>query len=210
MEKAARRLRIMEGDITRQAVDVVVNAANEGLLGGGGVDGAIHRAAGPELLAVCRPLGGCPTGEAKVTPGFRLPARYVIHTVGPVWRGGMHGEARLLASAYRRSLEEAVGVKARVVAFPAISTGVYGYPAREAAHIAVATVLDFLRDHPEPDEVRHLSDGAESRPSWMEPELPLRSTRLAVTVPRLMSPERTAIRRSFWESASALTSADVA
>ena len=154
IEKAARRLRIMEGDITRQAVDVVVNAANEGLLGGGGVDGAIHRAAGPELLAVCRPLGGCPTGEAKVTPGFRLPARYVIHTVGPVWRGGMHGEARLLASAYRRSLEEAVGVKARVVAFPAISTGVYGYPAREAAHIAVATVLDFLRDHPEPDEVR--------------------------------------------------------
>ena len=154
MEKAARRLRIMEGDITRQAVDVVVNAANEGLLGGGGVDGAIHRAAGPELLAVCRPLGGCPTGEAKVTPGFRLPARYVIHTVGPVWRGGMHGEARLLASAYRRSLEEAVGVKARVVAFPAISTGVYGYPAREAAHIAVATVLDFLRDHPEPDEVQ--------------------------------------------------------
>lgn len=154
MEKAAQRLRIMEGDITRQAVDAVVNAANEGLLGGGGVDGAIHRAAGPELLAACRPLGGCPTGEAKVTPGFRLPARYVIHTVGPVWRGGMHGEARLLASAYRRSLEEAVGVKARVVAFPAISTGVYGYPAREAAHIAVATVLDFLRDHPEPDEVR--------------------------------------------------------
>lgn len=154
MEKAARRLRIMEGDITRQAVDVVVNAANEGLLGGGGVDGDIHRAAGPELLAVCRPLDGCPTGEAKVTPGFRLPARYVIHTVGPVWRGGTHGEARLLASAYRRSLEEAVAVKARVVAFPAISTGVYGYPAREAAHIAVATVLDFLRDHPEPDEVR--------------------------------------------------------
>ncbi len=154
MEKAAQRLRIMEGDITRQAVDAVVNAANEGLLGGGGVDGAIHRAAGPELLAACRPLGGCPTGEAKVTPGFRLPARYVIHTVGPVWRGGRHGEARLLASAYRRSLEEAVGVKARVVAFPAISTGLYGYPAREAAHISVGTVLDFLSDHPEPDEVR--------------------------------------------------------
>lgn len=168
MENAAQRLRIVEGDITRQAVDAVVNAANEGLLGGGGVDGAIHRAAGPELLAACRPLGGCPTGEAKVTPGFRLPARYVIHTVGPVWRGGTHGEARLLASAYRRSLEEAAAVKARVVAIPAISTGVYGYPAQEAAHIAVGMVLDFLRDHPELGEVRLVCFSRASRTAHEE------------------------------------------
>ncbi len=144
---------VVEGDITEQEVDAIVNAANTSLLGGGGVDGAIHRAAGPELLAECRTLHGCPTGEAKVTPGYRLPARWVIHTVGPVWRGGHDFEDELLASCYRRSLEVAVQNGVRSVAFPAISTGVYGFPLERATRIAAREVRAFLKKNPALEKV---------------------------------------------------------
>ena len=138
------RIEVVEADITRLAVDAIVNAANSSLLGGGGVDGAIHRAAGPELLAECRTLGGCPTGEARITRGYRLPARWVIHTVGPVWRGGVHQEDELLANCYRSSLALAAQHDIRTIAFPAISTGIYGFPLDRASRIALAEAARFL------------------------------------------------------------------
>jgi len=154
---------VVAGDITKLAVDAIVNAANSSLLGGGGVDGAIHRAAGPELLAACRLLGGCKTGDAKITPGFRLPAKYVIHTVGPVWRGGTKGEPELLASCYRRSIELAIENGLRTIAFPAISCGIYGYPIDAAADIAIGETKRLLANGDDLDRVLFVAFGDDVR-----------------------------------------------
>jgi O-acetyl-ADP-ribose deacetylase (regulator of RNase III) len=161
-EQTGNRISLITGDITRQPVDAIVNAANPSLLGGGGVDGAIHRAAGPALLEECRKLNGCRTGEAKITSGYHLPARFVIHTVGPVWRDGKSGEDDRLAACYRNSLAlaELSGVKS--IAFPAISTGMYGFPFRRAAHIAVRTVREYLSTHPYVENVVFVCHGEEA------------------------------------------------
>jgi len=162
------RIEIVQGDITQQAVDAIINAANTSLLGGGGVDGAIHRAAGPQLLDECRTLGGCATGKAKITGGYCLPAKYVIHTVGPVWRGGGAGEADLLASCYRSSLELAEKHGCRIVAFPAISCGVFGYPLLEAARVSFSAVREFMAIHATPDHFRWVMFDPAAYEAWVK------------------------------------------
>ena len=160
------RIEVILGDITRQSVDAIVNAANCSLLGGGGVDGAIHRAAGPELLAECRTLHGCETGKAKITRGYRLPAKYVIHTPGPVWRGGTHREDELLASCYRSCLALADENGCKTVDFPSISTGVYAFPVERAAGIAIRTIGAFLADHPAIERVRMVCFDSRTRAAY--------------------------------------------
>ena len=155
-------IEVVQGDITKETVDAIVNAANESLLGGGGVDGAIHRAGGAAILAACRKLGGCPTGDAKITTAGEMPANYVIHTVGPVYRDGQHGEPSLLASCYRRSLEVALENGVASIAFPAISCGVYGYPIPAAAEISLETVKTFLEEHTAIAHVRFVLFGADT------------------------------------------------
>ena len=153
---------VLMGDITRERVDAIVNAANSSLRGGGGVDGAIHWVAGPELLQACLAIGGCPPGEARITPGFRLPARFVIHTVGPIWRGGAQGEDEVLANCYRNSMQLARAGKLRTVTFPSISTGAYGFPLQRAAAIAVRELRRAVMDHEEFDAVRVICHGRET------------------------------------------------
>ena len=155
----AERMIVVQGDITKQQVDAIVNAANERMRGGGGVDGAIHRAAGPKLLEECIQVGSCPTGEARITRGYELPARYVIHTVGPVWHGGDRGEPELLASCYRNALRLALANRIGTVAFPGISTGVYGYPLEDAMRLALATVKACLVEMPSIEQVRFVTFG---------------------------------------------------
>ncbi len=166
------RIELAQGDITRETTDAIVNAANSSLLGGGGVDGAIHRAGGPSILAECRLLGGCATGEAKATGAGLLPARFVIHTVGPVWRGGGAGEAELLASCHRSSIETAAALGCRSISFPAISTGVYGYPAELAAPVALGAAAATLEEHPEVELVRFVLFDARSYEVFERARLP--------------------------------------
>lgn len=160
------RIQIVEGDITRSDADAIANAANTSLLGGGGVDGAIHRAAGPQLLAECRTLHGCETGKAKITKGYNLKAKYVLHTPGPVWHGGDHGEAEKLAGCYRSCLELASEYGCKTVDFPSISTGVYGYPVDKAAAVAVSTIAEYLAGHPEIERVRMVCFDSRTRRAY--------------------------------------------
>ncbi len=161
-----KRIEIIKGDITKSAVDAIANAANTSLLGGGGVDGAIHRAAGPELLAECRTLRGCETGKAKITKGYGLPARYVLHTPGPVWHGGSKGEAELLAGCYSSCLSLAAENDCKTVDFPSISTGVYGYPLDMAAQVAIETIAAFLDEHPAMERVRMVCFDAKTKDAY--------------------------------------------